>query len=314
MKQGSAERTGSALLIAAVLGLAASLGCQPSRASQRPVKPQSALESSARAPATSPPKPAPDTDRDGVADAKDACPNAPEDHVCIYYDGPPECCGALDGCPHPDPDEDGFVTELDACPQQAEYWNGFRDEDGCPDDREIEDARVTSGVFDRSSEGRAIIEQRWRKGRCGKPSKVVLEGKELIVLEKIRFAPGTARIEASSEPILEAATELINRSSDILWLEVSGHVRQGERNAVELSLQRAQAVLEALVQLGVSREKLGAAGYGAYCPRGDDPEKNEWVAFTVVVNNEGVTNNERGCSEASAHGLPPLQVGPRAAP
>lgn len=36
--------------------------------------------------------------------------------------------------PQADRDGDGFPDESDTCPEQPEAWNGFRDDDGCPDD------------------------------------------------------------------------------------------------------------------------------------------------------------------------------------
>jgi OmpA-OmpF porin, OOP family len=38
-----------------------------------------------------------------------------------------------DGCPDPDNDKDGILDELDSCPNEPETFNGYKDEDGCPD-------------------------------------------------------------------------------------------------------------------------------------------------------------------------------------
>ncbi|MFH1502235.1 MAG: OmpA family protein [Candidatus Eisenbacteria bacterium] len=38
-----------------------------------------------------------------------------------------------DGCPEPDNDMDGILDEDDKCPDEAEDFDGFEDEDGCPD-------------------------------------------------------------------------------------------------------------------------------------------------------------------------------------
>jgi len=38
-----------------------------------------------------------------------------------------------DGCPDPDNDGDGIPDYLDKCPNQAEDFDGYQDEDGCPD-------------------------------------------------------------------------------------------------------------------------------------------------------------------------------------
>ncbi len=62
-----------------------------------------------------------DTDGDGIPDLEDACPNAP---------GPQE----TGGCPiAKDTDGDGIPDDIDRCPLDAEDFDGFQDEDGCPD-------------------------------------------------------------------------------------------------------------------------------------------------------------------------------------
>lgn len=64
-----------------------------------------------------------DTDGDGVLDKDDQCPSLP---------------GPLDnkGCPREVPrdrDGDGIPDSVDQCPDQKEDFDGFEDQDGCPD-------------------------------------------------------------------------------------------------------------------------------------------------------------------------------------
>jgi hypothetical protein len=65
-----------------------------------------------------------DSDRDGILDDADKCPDDPEDR-----DGFEDA----DGCPDPDNDADGVVDRNDKCPNIPETVNGFQDDDGCPD-------------------------------------------------------------------------------------------------------------------------------------------------------------------------------------
>lgn len=61
-----------------------------------------------------------DSDSDGIADYKDDCPEIPgtkQNH----------------GCPDEDTDKDGIPNISDNCPEEAETFNGYMDEDGCPD-------------------------------------------------------------------------------------------------------------------------------------------------------------------------------------
>ena len=90
-----------------------------------------------------------DTDRDGIPDEQDKCPNeaGPKENggcpdkdsdgdgivdrkdKCPDKAGPPE----REGCPEEDADKDGIVDSKDKCPNDAEDKDGFEDEDGCPD-------------------------------------------------------------------------------------------------------------------------------------------------------------------------------------
>jgi outer membrane protein OmpA-like peptidoglycan-associated protein len=65
-----------------------------------------------------------DNDKDGIMNARDACPERPEDK-----DGFKD----QDGCPEEDNDEDGIPDKVDACPNKPEDVDGFQDDDGCID-------------------------------------------------------------------------------------------------------------------------------------------------------------------------------------
>jgi OmpA-OmpF porin, OOP family len=65
-----------------------------------------------------------DTDKDGVLDKDDQCPDQREDRDGFQDE---------DGCPDPDNDRDGISDEQDRCRDTPEDHDGFQDEDGCPD-------------------------------------------------------------------------------------------------------------------------------------------------------------------------------------
>src|SRR5690554_6821456 len=97
--------------------------------------------------------PDPDNDQDGLLDADDLCPDLAEDKdgyededgcpdldndqdgVLDEDDECPMVAGILElkGCPAKDTDQDGIEDHLDACVDQPEDFDGFEDEDGCPD-------------------------------------------------------------------------------------------------------------------------------------------------------------------------------------
>jgi len=66
-----------------------------------------------------------DSDKDGIDDRDDACPQEPEDKDG-FEDG--------DGCPEDDNDGDGIKDIADKCPDEAEDFDGLADRDGCPEE------------------------------------------------------------------------------------------------------------------------------------------------------------------------------------
>lgn len=65
-----------------------------------------------------------DSDRDGVRNSQDKCPDDAEDRDGFEDE---------DGCPDFDNDGDGVLDGADGCPLEAEDRDGFQDRDGCPD-------------------------------------------------------------------------------------------------------------------------------------------------------------------------------------
>ncbi len=95
-----------------------------------------------------------DQDKDGIINAKDACPTEAED-----TDGFED----TDGCPDIDNDGDGLNDDGDKCPNEAEDKDGFEDADGCPDEDNDQD-----GVSDAND---ACPDEKGDKARGGCPVK-----------------------------------------------------------------------------------------------------------------------------------------------
>jgi len=182
--------------------------------------------------------PARDTDGDGFVDTEDACPYEPGVEP--------------DGCPIRDRDGDGIPDHLDACPDQPETFNGFEDEDGCPD--EIPDeVRKFSGI-----------------------------------IEGIGFDLDSTEIREATKPILDRAIEVLEHYPDIR-IEIVGHtdnVGTAEYN-LELSKNRAESVKRYLVDGGVDPARLETRGAGQSEPvtSNDSDEgraKNRRTEFKIV--------------------------------
>jgi outer membrane protein OmpA-like peptidoglycan-associated protein len=165
-----------------------------------------------------------DRDGDGRTDASDKCPDEPAQ--------------TADGCVDRDPDRDGILEGADKCPDKPETANGFRDQDGCPDE-------VPAAIKKFSG-----------------------------VIKGIQFARDKADIFPGTKPLLDEAAKVMKEFPE-LKLEISGHTdTQGPRDHnVDLSKRRADAVKAYLVAQGVEDTRLSTRGAGPDEPIADN--KNE---------------------------------------
>jgi outer membrane protein OmpA-like peptidoglycan-associated protein len=232
-----------------------------------------------------------DRDGDGILDEADECPDDPEDKDGFEDEG---------GCPDPDNDQDGILDSDDLCPNEPEDKDGFEDQDGCPDpdndnDRILDvndacpmDPETYNGFEDEDG--------------CPDRGSVVIEENQIVILEKIYFETDSAVIKEKSTKILDAVAATLNGNPQIELVEVQGHAdeRASDEYNLKLTRDRAAAVVEALVERGVSRDRLRSAGYGERCPV--DPrhnkeawEKNRRVEFKIIETVDGPTGVEIAC-------------------
>jgi OOP family OmpA-OmpF porin len=95
-----------------------------------------------------------------------------------------------------------------------------------------------------------------------------LAGRDTAVVYGLYFEFARAEIRPESRPTLEEIARVMQRHPD--WkLRVAGHTDSvGSATAnLELSRRRAEAVREALGELGVGADRLVPAGYGAAAPK-----------------------------------------------
>jgi outer membrane protein OmpA-like peptidoglycan-associated protein len=117
--------------------------------------------------------------------------------------------------------------------------------------------------------------------------------REQLAANPILFATGSADIDPVSDEILQQAADAINAAPDIA-VEIVGHTDdQGgaEVNQV-LSEERAAAVLDRLVELGVDAERLTARGAGEDEPVADNATEegraaNRRIAFEFAGAGDG---------------------------
>jgi outer membrane protein OmpA-like peptidoglycan-associated protein len=203
-----------------------------------------------------------DTDKDGILDKIDNCPNEPEDFDNFHdEDGCPDvdndkdgvadtidrCPGvagpaANRGCPDVDTDKDGIVNRLDKCRRAPEDIDGFEDEDGCPDPdndkdgvpdsldkcRDVAGLAENGGCPDVDSDNDGIID---RLDKCPKNPGVAETGgcpqtkeitREGLVLRGVNFRVGKADILESSWSALDEVVRSLKEWPEVR-VEIQGH-------------------------------------------------------------------------------------------
>jgi outer membrane protein OmpA-like peptidoglycan-associated protein len=156
-----------------------------------------------------------------------------------------------DGCPDPDNDGDGIVDTVDKCPNEAEDFNDYEDEDGCPEG------------------GKPVV-----------PKKITLEG--------LRFLPERTELVPGSDDSLKAAGEILKDNPEVN-VTIEGHAASTDRPDVEMKLSegRAEMVRDYLIKnYGIGPNRIKAVGFGSTRPiAGNETEEgkrqNRRIEFVV---------------------------------
>ena len=100
----------------------------------------------------------------------------------------------------------------------------------------------------------------------------------IIKIEKLQFAPNSSEIEKESFGSLDAIYQLLAANPNMI-VEIGGHTNMiiEEGMSLRLSLNRAKAVADYLINKGIDKKRLIAKGYGKSFPilNGQDQAANK---------------------------------------
>jgi outer membrane protein OmpA-like peptidoglycan-associated protein len=230
-----------------------------------------------------------DADKDGITDNLDRCPNTPAGATVDAR-----------GCPA-DADQDGVLDGIDRCPDTPA--GASVDVVGCPGDEDGDGvldgldrcphtpagrAVNAFGCLPGQGEGRDSVRQRAaaapppaspqeQSPQAPAPEEAAApkEAGTGVVLRGVEFAPGSARLSASSLRVLDSvATALAAQPRQLV--EIGGHTDDSgsPRGNQNLSRLRAEAVRSYLIRKGIPGARMTARGYGSTLPLipGDTPD------------------------------------------
>ena len=196
-----------------------------------------------------------DHDGDGINDITDLCRHRPEDFDDFedldgcpdedndqdgIFDGQDECPLFMGDAPYGCPDErfrtedgdlDGIKNNADVCPNEPETINAYEDNDGCPDTIPDELQKIV--------------------GR----------------LDTLQFGIGNATIKESSIPVLQEIQQKLLQFPEYK-VRIEGHTDDiGTKESNDLlSQQRAESVLNWLLEHQIDAARLQAQGFGSSKP------------------------------------------------
>jgi len=240
-----------------------------------------------------------DRDGDGVPDIEDQCPDEP---------GPPE----NHGCPTTkDSDGDGIPDDIDRCPLDPEDFDGWQDEDGCPDPDNDGDGIVDKAdacpnepgpvenkgcpVGDRDKDGipdnvdKCPDEPGPPPDGCPKKYTLIeIRPDQIVTKVQVKYATGKFKILPASYKLLNEIVLAMNDYPKMKVL-VAGHTDNKGKQAsnMKLSQRRADSVVDYLVTKGISADRLQAIGYGPTQPIASNKTntgraKNRRTEFKIV--------------------------------
>jgi outer membrane protein OmpA-like peptidoglycan-associated protein len=161
-----------------------------------------------------------------------------------------------------DSDHDGIVNGKDQCPDAAEDYDGFEDDDGCPEADNDHD-----GVLDDDDECPDQAGPRANEG-CPEHGTVVWRHGRLVIFGKVHFETGSAKIQRRSKELLDQIAYMVKEHPEVGRIRIEGYtdnVGPPDMN-LRLSHDRADSVRAALIERGVARDRLRTEGFGETHP------------------------------------------------
>jgi len=183
----------------------------------------------------------PDTDGDGIADKDDACPT-------VFG------LAALKGCP--DADGDGIADKDDKCPTVA----GPKENAGCPWPDTDGD-----GVLDKDDKCPEVKGTVANKGCPEVSQEVMMKLNEYS--KTILFDSGKSSFKKQTYPVLVSITSILKEYPYSRFL-IEGHTDSDGSNEMNqtLSMNRAHAVKNYLIENGIKADRLEHTGFGETKP------------------------------------------------
>ena len=176
-----------------------------------------------------------------------------------------------DGCPENDNDSDGLYDDEDQCPNDPEDFDLFEDEDGCPD--LDNDGDGVLDVVDACPNDPEDFDGHEDEDGCPEddPEPVleytVITDDRIEITQQIHFAYDSSEILPDSFPVLDEIASILV-SHETMNIRIEGHTDSSgsSRYNLRLSDERAGSVRSYLIRAGISSDRMTSIGHGEETP------------------------------------------------
>jgi len=194
-----------------------------------------------------------------------------------------------------DRDGDGIPDSVDRCPDEPEDFDGFQDDDGCPEPDNDGDGvpdvvdrcpntpgpAENAGCPIRDADGDGVPDDVDRCPNTPGPASnqgcpeektyksVVVKDTRIEIKQQIKFKSGSAKIIGKdSFAILGEVAQALKDNPRIKRIRIEGHTDSvgGDAMNLKLSENRANAVMSQLIKNGIDPVLMEAVGYGKRKP------------------------------------------------
>ena len=167
-------------------------------------------------------------------------------------------------------------TGVDNCPEEAEDFDGYQDDDGCPDPDNDRDgicdpwveAKAMFATFAHVCKGVDLCPEQPEtengyKDEDGCPDEIPQPPKKVFVLEGVNFESGKATITPDSYISLMKVVDILEAFTESTF-EIIGHTdnQGGKEKNMKLSADRAESVKNFLVEKGIAESRIVTSGKG----------------------------------------------------
>ena len=130
------------------------------------------------------------------------------------------------------------------------------------------------------------------------PKRVEIVKDKIVIREKVQFELNKAIIKSASHDLLNEVVSIVKKNDHVKKVRVEGHASSEGSKAHNdyLASQRAKAVMNYLIEKGISKDRLESKGVGSSKPIADNDTAagrvaNRRVEFNILEQDTGAKGN-----------------------